>query len=207
MTAARPVVARARLRPTTSERSAVPPWTVVAVRLGAAAGAAVLAGTSTGSMVVAAALLAVALSDRRSAIAAGLVIAAVAVRFGTTTFDELAPLQSVLGSAVRIGPAAGAASAWLCMVALVLAAGQVPGDVRFGLGRHLPALASGTLAAAVAVGDGPGGDVWLRVAATAGVTVLAWLIAGDRIQWLSRTRRSWAVLAGVAAVVGAGWPS
>lgn len=187
---------------------AVPGSIVRALRVGAVAGAATLAGTSTGSTVVAAALLAAAIAERRSALAVGLATAAVAIRFATTDFEHLAGLQTVLGSAVKIGPATGAASAWLAAAALLLAVGRVGGDAtRLGLERHVPALASGLFAAAVAVGAGPGGEIWLRVAASVAAVAVAWLLTARRLDGLTDRRRRLAVLVGLAAVVCAGWPS
>ena len=172
----------------------------------AALAAAVLALTSTGSTVVGAALLGVAVGDRRRAAAALLAVAACALRFSTTSFDDLAGIQSVLGSAYEVGPAPAAASAWAAGAALVLAAAPV------GTGRVLggaAALAGGAFAAAVVAGQGPGGDLWVRVVATAAATAIAGgVVALDRAgPPRARTATPWlAVAAGITAVVLAAWP-
>lgn len=182
---------------------------VVAARLAAAAAAAVLALTSTGSAVVAAVALGVALAERTSALAVGLVVVAASLRWGSSTFDEWAGVQSVLGTGIEIGPVSGAVSAWLCMVALVLVAGSVPGAAGVGgaLDRAVPALALGALAAAVAVGPGPDGDLWMRVVATLVVSVLAFVVASGRWSGPARHRRSIAAAVALVAVVAAGWPT
>lgn len=170
----------------------------------AAAGAGVLALTSTGSMVVAAALLGVAVGDRRSLIAVFLAVAAVAVRFATTSFDDLAGIQSVLGSAVEVGPATGAASAWAAAAAVVLAAAPLrPGSAVAGVS----AVAAGAFAAAIAAGQGPGGELWVRVGATVLATAVAGaVVATDRAVGGWHRMRPWLALAiGVLGVVLAAW--
>lgn len=193
-----------------------PSTTTVAVAAGLAA--AVLAGTSTGSTVVAALLIGFAAADRRSAGAALLAVTATAIRFRTATFDDLAGIQSVLGPAGTVGPATAAASAWAAAAAVVLATGAPAWRVRaIGTGRAaallerlpaaVPALACGLLAAALVAGPGPS-DLLLRVGASLAATVLALVVgvAGTRptlrrfVPWL-------AVVAGIASVVLAGWPS
>lgn len=187
------------------------------VSVAAALAAAVLAGTSTGSMVLAALLIGVATRDRRSCAAALLAVAASALRFRTATFDDLAGIQSVLGAAGTVGPVTAAASAWLAAAAVVLAAGgpsahgRPPAAGRIAavlrwLPTAVPALACGLLAAALVAGTGPSG-LGLRVAASLAAVVVAGLVS------VARTRRGvdrvvpWvAVAVGVAAVALAGWP-
>ncbi|WP_436794031.1 hypothetical protein [Actinospongicola halichondriae] len=177
-----------------------------AIETGAAAGAAGLALTSTGSMVVAAVLLGIATRSRWSAATLLLATAAVGIRFSTVTFDDLAGIQSVLGSAGIVGPAAAAASAW-CAAAAVIVATRVDLE-RSNLQRCVVSLAGGAMAAAIAVGAGPGGALADRVAATALASVAAFaLLTTDDRPRLAAVRRIVAVVVGIAAVVLAGWPS
>ena len=177
-----------------------------AIETGAAVGAAGVALTSTGSMVVAAVFLAVAARSRWTLVALLLAVAAVGVRFTTVGFDDLAGIQSVLGPAGTIGPTTGAASAWAAATAALLAVRAAPG--RTNLHRGLVALAGGALAAAIAVGPGPGGDLVPRIAGTVAATVLAFaLTTTDARPKVARTRTVVSVVAGVAAVVLAAWPT
>lgn len=173
---------------------------------GAAAGAAVLALTSTGSMVVAAVLLAVAAASRWTLAATLLATAAVAVRFSTVTFDDVAGIQSVLGSAGTVGPTTAAASAWLASGAVVFSL-RTRVDSS-GLHRCVVALAGGATAAAIAVGAGPGGDLVHRVAATTLATVVGFVVMrSDASRRVDRARVGMSVIAGLAALVLAGWPA
>jgi len=94
-----------------------------ALPLAAAVAAAVLAGTSTGSALVAALLLEVAVADRRTGLAAALAVLAAAVRFRTDALDDLAGIQEVLGIAGAVGPSTGAAASWLGAAAVLLGPG------------------------------------------------------------------------------------
>ena len=173
-----------------------------------AVAAAVLALTSTGSMVVAAVLLGVAAGDRRTGLAALLAVTAVAVRFATASFDEVAGIQSVLGAAGDVGPTTAAASAWLAAGAVVLAAR------RSAWSRATPAptpalvLAAGSMAAAIVAGPGPGGGIELRVLATVVAVVAAWaVVLAGRWRAVDLARPWSAPAAGLAAVALAAWPS
>lgn len=173
----------------------------------AAVAAAVLAATSTGSLVVVALLVWAATLDRRSGVAVLLASLASSVRFTTATLDDLAGIQSVLGIAGEVGPAAAAASAWLAAAAVLLAtrAPAAPGADR-GLRRFAPALATGTLAAALVAGPGPD-QLGLRVA-----TSLAGVGLAVGITALQRRRGplpgpTLAVALGAAAVVLGAWPA
>ena len=174
----------------------------------AAAGAATLAVTSTGSMVVAAVLLAVAVTDLRSGpgfrgVALVLAVASVAVRFSTVTFDDLAGIQSVLGAAGIVGPPTGAASAWLAATAVVLALRRSGAPVTDGL----VVVAGGALAAVIAAGPGPS-ELGLRIGATlVGALAAIAVLATDRWPGVRRLRPVLAVALGAAAVVAAAWPS
>lgn len=190
----------------------------LAVSVTGALAAAVLAGTSTGSMVLAALLVGVAARDRRSAGAALLAVAATAIRFRTTTFDDLAGIQSVLGPAGTVGPATAAASAWAASAAVVLSArapfrvggnpeGGRPALVLGWLPHLAPALACGLLAAAIVAGTGPS-DLDVRVSASLAAVLVAVLVTVARARPPVERVAPWVALAtGVAAVVLAGWPS
>ena len=169
----------------------------------AAAGAATLALSSTGSMVVAAVLLAVAVADPRGALALVLAVASVAVRFSTVTFDDVAGIQSVLGPAGNVGPPTGAASAWLAAAA-VLVALRRPAARAAGA---LVAVAGGALAAVIVAGPGPS-DLGLRLASTLAATVIAAaVLATDRWPPVRRVRPFLALVLGAGAVIAAAWPS
>lgn len=197
---------------------ASPPTTLqptsTAVATAAALAATALAVTSTGSMVLAALLVGVAARDRRTAGAALLAVAATSIRFRTATFDDLAGIQSVLGPAGTVGPATAAASAWLAAAAVVLAARSVAEpSIRAAtslldrLRDAAPALACGLFAAALVAGPGPS-DLTVRALASVVAVVLAFgVTVTDARPAVARVRPWAAVLAGLAAVVLAGWPS
>ena len=203
-------------RARTSPALLSPSTTGLSVAAGLAA--AVLAGSSTGSMVLAALLVGLAAADRRAAGAALLAVAATAIRFRTATFDDLAGIQSVLGPAGTVGPATAAASAWAAAAAVVLSARPAVASVRRpGSGRsaaileRLPvvpaALACGVLAAALVAGPGPD-DLGVRIGASAAGVVLALAVGlAGRRPAVGRLVPWAALLSGVAAVVLAGWPT
>ena len=169
----------------------------------AAVAAATLAVSSSGSMVVAAVLLGIVVRDRVCGLALVGAVAAVSVRFATASFDDVAGIQSVLGAAGLVGPATGAASAWLAASAVVLAVGRRSG----GIERLTVSLAGGALAAAIVAGPGPGGGLAVRVGATvAAVLVTLALQRADRWRAVSRVRPWLALVLAVAAVVSAVWP-
>lgn len=188
---------------------ALPPaWVLAATCSLAAAGLAI---SSRGSVVAAAVLVGLGLRHRWAGVAVLAAVAAASVRFGTTGFDDLAGIQSVLGPAGIVGPPVAAASAWLGAAGVVLAAAaarRMADDVDVvSWVRVLPAaLASGALAAVLVAGPGPGGGLELRIAAT----VVASLLAGAAARWGHRLRGLGpllAVVAGLAALVTAAWPS
>ena len=189
--------------PAATTAAGVPAGTIETAAAVAAAG---LALTSTGSMVVAAVLLGVSSRNRWTGVATLLAVAAVGVRFSTVTFDDLAGLQSVLGSAGTIGSTTAAASAWVAAGAVLLSVRTPTGAT--GLHRILLAGATGGLAAyAIAQGGlvvvgSSRHQMFLALAVLA--FALATLVAGQRAV---TARTTLAVLAGTAAVVLAGWPS
>ncbi len=174
----------------------------------AAIALAVLAGSSTGSLVIAAVLVGIATADRWRGAAVLLACLAVSLRFGTTTFDDVAGIQSVLGPAVVVGPPVAAASAW-CAGAAVLLAARVPPVLA---GEALPLrwcgpVAIGLFSAALVAGPGPD-DLWMRVGASAVAVVAAvgLCVLDDRLRWL-RLRWIPALAAGAAACALAAWPA
>ena len=173
----------------------------------AAVAAAVLAATSTGSLVVVALLVWAATLDHRSGIAVLLASLATSVRFATAALDDLAGIQSVLGIAGEVGPTVAAASAWLAAAAVLLAtrAPAAPGGER-DLRRFAPALATGTLAAALVAGPGPD-QLALRVATSlAGVGLAVGITALQRRRG-ALSGPSLAVVLGAVAVVLGAWPA
>lgn len=178
-----------------------------AVPLAAAGGAATLAVSSTGSIVVAAVLLGVASWSVWSGVAAVLATAAVAIRFATTDFGDLAGLQSVLGAAGVVGPASAAASSWTAAAAVVLTA-RTPERFLGPVAGLVNAVATGAVAATIVAGPGPGGGLAVRIAATvAAVVASAASAATSRWSAVDRARPLVATVVAASAVVLAAWPS
>ena len=174
------------------------------VRLAAGAGAAVMALSSSGDVLLLGVLLGGAAGSvwaGAAGVAAGL---AVLVRWGSPSLDALAGAQSVLGPAGLVGPPLAAAATWVAGAALVLAAPSLPwGEVRrAGVARVVGALAFALTAAAIVAGPGPGGDLWVRVAASAlaavAIVAVSPLVASRLGE---RTGPVAAVLGGVAVVL------
>ena len=129
-----------------------------------------LVATSTGDVLLVGVLAGVATLDLLTggvAIAAGL---ATLFRWGSPSLTAVAGSQAVLGPGGLVGPAAGAASAWLAAAAVVLVAPRSPG----------PAIALGLLAADLVAGPAPPHFVAARVAASV-VAVGAAVIAPRRL--------------------------
>lgn len=96
-------------------------------------GAAVLALSSTGEVVLLAVLLGMAAGDLLAGAVAMLATLAVALRWGTTSLDAIAGAQTVLGPAALVGPVAAAASSWCAAAALILVKAKGLAAVLFGL--------------------------------------------------------------------------
>lgn len=151
----------------------------------AAAAGAVLALSSTGDPLVAAAVLGVAAWRRLSTVALVLVAVAVTARWGSADLAVVAGGQSVLGPAGLLEPARAAVSAWLGAAALVAAwPGRIPPLVPPVTARRpawsapmaadlVGALAVGALAAALVWGPDAQGAVLERAAATVVATAAA----------------------------------
>lgn len=128
----------------------------------AAAAALCVAAAGRGDLLFVGGLLALALADRRSSTAAVGALAAVAVRWGTTSLDTVAGAATTLGPGVRVGPPLAAAALALAALALLLAGLQAP---------LLPRLAAGATAGAVAVGPVGAGSAGAVVLGLLGVTL------------------------------------
>ena len=168
------------------------PWP--SLRTLAAAAALAVALTGRGDLLFLGGLLALALADRRSSIAALVAVAAVAVRWGTTSLGTVTGVASTLGPGVRVGPPAAAAALALAAVSLLLA----------GLGAPLlPRMATTVAAAVVAVGPlgaSSVGSVALGVLAAALAAAVAVLLP----RWVPEPSDRVRVAAPVAAVAALG---
>src|SRR3954454_16793517 len=91
---------------------------LTSLQLGAAAGAAVMAFSSTGDVLLLGALLGVATCDVEAGAASVLAGLVVLGRFGTTSLAALAGAQHVVGPAGAPGPVLLAAASWLAALAL-----------------------------------------------------------------------------------------
>lgn len=122
----------------------------------AASAALLVAVVGRGDLVFLGVLLALALAERRSSVAALLAVAAVSVRWGTTSIETIAGATTTLGPALRVGPALAAAALALAAVALLLAGLGAPLITRLAVGATAGALAGGPVggASAGAVGVG-----------------------------------------------------
>jgi hypothetical protein len=160
------------------------------LQLGAAAGAAALALSSTGDVLLLGALLGVAAADLAIGAAGVLVGLTVLGRFGTTSLSALAGAQHVVGPAGTTGPVLLAAASWCGAIALAVASrGELAIAAVFGLA-----------AADLVAGPAAHGAhaLAIRVAASLVAVAVAWFAGG----WLPpRLTRVAAVVAGVAGVL------
>ncbi len=189
---------------------------LVALRAAALTAALLLALLSRGDVIVLAAVLGLGAWRPLPAAAVVSTLAATAWRWSSTSLEDIAGAQAVLGPAGVVDPTSAAAAAWLGAVAIVLAtpnlveawlferahAGALstapPRWLRRGL-EWLPPLAAGASAAVVVAGPPPGGDLWARVVAGVIAVVVARLVAGRR-----RVLDRHLVLDGAAALLGLG---
>jgi hypothetical protein len=160
------------------------------VRLGAALLAALLLLTATGDAYVPAALLLLAAGPQPGLLAV-LAVLASRLRWGSSDLDAIGGAQAVLGPAILVGPAAGAASAVLATIAVVLVAtrsGERWPDVAAAAG--LGVLAA-TLAAGPQVAGGAGAAVRFGAAVVGVVAAIgvATISAGSTAR---RRRHAWA---------------
>src|SRR3989442_8883328 len=99
---------------------------LTSLQWGAAAGAALMALTSTGDVVLLGALLGFVAGDLVAGVAAVLAGLIVLGRFGSSSLTALAGAQHVVGAAGVTGPAALAAAVWGAASAVALAS---PGEL------------------------------------------------------------------------------
>lgn len=157
------------------------------LRRGAGVGAAALAVSSSGEVVLLAALLGAAAGELIAGAVALLATTAAALRWGTTSLDAIAGAQTVLGPAAAVGPVAAAASTWLAAAALVLVKA-----------RGLNAVLFGVTAGLIAVG--PAGSVdQVAVRVVAAVIGAGLALAAQR--WAPAAARPAALGLATAAVV------
>ena len=167
---------------------------LTSLQQGAAAGAAVMALTSTGDVLLLGALLGVAageVSVGATGVLAGFVVVG---RFGSSSLTALAGAQQVIGPAGVTGPVLLAAAAWCAALATVLAS----------RGEALAAAAFGLAAADVVAGPAAipfrhgGGPVAMRAAASLVGIAVAWFVGG----WIPpRLARAAALVAAAVGVV------
>lgn len=125
------------------------------LRTGAGVGAAALALSSTGEVVLLAVLLGAAAGEVLVGAVALMATAAVALRWGTTSLDSIGGAQTVLGPAAVVGPGLAAASMWCAGASLILVKA-----------RGFAALLFGVTAGVIVMGPAGAVDqVALRVAA------------------------------------------
>lgn len=137
------------------------------LRLPAGVGAAALALSSSGEVVLLAVLLAVAAGEVLAGAVAVLATGAVALRWGSTSLEAIAGAQSVLGPGALVGPLAGAASTWCAAAALVLARPRGWGAAVFGVAAGL--VAAGPGAGSVGLAATRGAAALLGAALAVGV--------------------------------------
>ncbi|MEO5678115.1 MAG: hypothetical protein ABIS47_00430 [Acidimicrobiales bacterium] len=109
----------------------------------AASAALMVAVVGRGDLVFLGVLLALALAERRSSVAALLAVVAVSVRWGTTSAEAINGATTTLGPALRVGPPLAAAALALAATALLLAGLGSPLLVRLAVGATAGALAAG----------------------------------------------------------------
>lgn len=182
---------------TASAAAAPLPWT--SARTLAAAAALCVAAAGRGDLLFLGGLLALALAERRSSIAAVVARAAVAVRWGTTSLDTVTGAATTLGPGIRVGPAQAAAALGVAAVALLLSGLEAP---------LLPRLAAGATAGAVAVGPIGAASAGAVVLGLLGVLMgmaLAYALPRLSAEPGDRLRGSAPVAAVVALVLAAIW--
>jgi len=173
------------------------PWP--SARTVAALAALTLAVSGRGDLVLLGVLLAVALADRRSSTAALLAVAAVVVRWGTTSADTITGAASTLGPGLRVGPPLAAIALGLAALGLLLSGLAAPRWPRLAAGAAAGAVAGGPVAALSA-----GAFVVGLVAMMAGAA-LAWLLPRLVPEPSDRLRSAAPALAAAALALAAVW--
>jgi len=161
------------------------------LQIGAAAGAAVMALTSTGDVLLLGVLLGVAAGDVEASVASVLAGLVVLGRFGTTSLAALAGAQHVVGPAGATGPVVLAAASWCAATALSFSTrAELAIAAVFGL-------AAADVVAGPALGHG-GEAIAVRVAASLIAVAVAWFVGG----WVPpRLARTVALSAGAIGVL------
>ncbi len=165
----------------------------------AAAGALFVALVGRGDLLFLGALLALALADRRSSLAALLAVAAVAARWGTTSLETITGALTTLGPGLRVGPPLAAAALGLAAVSLLIAGLGAPG---------LPRVAAGVVAGAVAggpVGAASAGAIVVGVLAVVAGAILSVVLARWVPEPSDRLRTAAPVLAAAALALAVIW--
>ena len=157
----------------------------------AAAGAALMALTSTGDVLLLGAVLGFAAGELTVAAAGVLAGFVVVGRFGSSSLTALAGAQHVIGPAGVTGSTLLAAAAWCAASAVALASpGELVAAAAFGV-------AAADLVAGPAVQLDHGASLAVRVAASFVGVAVAWFVGG----WIPpRLARVAAVAAGVLGV-------
>jgi hypothetical protein len=137
------------------------------LRLAAAAGAALVALTSTGDVLLLGVLLGVAALELEAGVAAVFAAFSVVVRWGSSSLSALAGAQSVLGAAAAIGSSSSALSSALAGLTFVLVpAGRAD--------EPALAVAAGLAAGAVAAGPSAADRLGLRLVGMVVAVALAY---------------------------------
>ena len=152
-----------------------------------------------GDLLLLGVLLAVALADRRSSVAALVATAAVATRWGTTSAESVTGAISTLGPGLRVGPPLAAAAVALAAAALLLSGLGVPLVPRLAAGVAAGAVAGGPVAALTA------GAVLLGLVAVAVGGALGVLLPRLVPEPSDELRTVAPVLAAIALALAAVW--
>ena len=160
------------------------------LQLGAAAGAAVMALTSAGDVLLLGVLLGVAAGDVESGVASVLAGLVVLGRFGTTSLAALAGAQHVVGPAGATGPVGLAAASWCAGAALVLST-----RAEFTVAAVFGVAAADVVAGPAALSAQ---SFAVRVAASLVAVAVAWFVGG----WIPpRLARPAGIAAGAIGVL------
>jgi hypothetical protein len=179
--------------------TATAPLPLPSVRTLAAAAALAVAVSGRGDVLLLGGLLALAVAERRSSIAVLVAMAAVAVRWGTTSETIITGATSTFGPGIRVGPPAAAAAIGLAALAVVLAAIGVP---------MLPRLAAAVTATTIVIGPvgaSTAGAIVLGALAVALGVGLAMLLPRWMPEPSERLRAGAPVVAAVALALAAVW--
>ena len=185
------------------------PAGVIAARDAVAIAVLAVLVATRGDAIAVGLLLGLVAGRLRPALGAGLALAAVSVRWGSTSLEAIAGAQAVLGPAGITGGVADVAAVWLAGVSLLLAGGTTADapEVARTAGRRPPRpvahwvhpVVFGVAAALAVAGPGPGGALWVRVVASVTAAGVCVVLAAQR-RW-TRPMAMLALAAGIGAVV------